>query len=298
MATFDVRYSTFNDIGRDQVNLNLNVNNNYTLTPIQSSSSATLSLNDAPIDLLSVHFTGREEELTRIANILDVAHGDVPTRCIIHGMHGLGKSQLALQFAKLSFDTQRYSIVLWVSATTAEKLNHGFNNILNLVSHADRLNPEQNARLTAARRWLEECSTSWLLILDNVDRSTLGFLRQHLPRKNQQGNILSTTRTEDVAFALACAAGQMHDVIELGLPDVFDSSKLLLIESGMDATPVTLEKAKEVVKCVGYLPLAVSHAASFMRQSHKNLDDMLHLYLIQQRMQVSSDSPCDLVNTI
>jgi hypothetical protein len=59
---------------------------------------------------------------------------------------------------------------------------------------------------------------------------TLDFIREHLARKNQRGSILFTTRTESVGSFLACAAGQQHQVVELGLPDAQDA---LLAESAL-----------------------------------------------------------------
>jgi NB-ARC domain len=274
----DARYSTNNQVGGNQYNT-------FMSAPVGSSSktpsTSSLSFNDAPLDLLSVYFMGRDKELARIQTVLETNHGDIPTRCIVHGMHGLGKSQLALQFAKLSFEQRRYPLVFWMSATTVEKLNQGYIHLLNLVGHPDRLHPEQSARLTAARRWLEESgSVSWLLVLDNVDPCTLGFIRQNLPHKNRRGSILFTTRTVTVATALARASGQQHEVIELGIPDVEDAAHLFLTEGGMDvtsATALTMSKAMKVVRHVGCLPLAISHAASFMKESHKTLGDVIRL---------------------
>jgi hypothetical protein len=58
---------------------------------------------DAPVDLLSILFTGRTEVLLHIKETFDADCGDVPIRCVIYGtygMHGICKSQLALYFAK------------------------------------------------------------------------------------------------------------------------------------------------------------------------------------------------------
>jgi hypothetical protein len=290
-----------------EVGLHTNINNsaagdqyNYYLTLPQVETGASsnqappsLTLNDAPLDLLSVHFTGREKELARISEILNGVHGDVPTRCVVHGMHGLGKTQLALQFAKSSYIRGRYSLVFWISAATIDKLNTGFVKILDLIQHPARFYlSNQTSRLTEARRWLEaSASISWLLVLDNVDVSTLDFIRENLPRQNRQGNILFTTRTLDVASVLSSVAGQQHQVLELGFPDARDAIGLFLRESGIDSasvTRLTANKAYEVVKCVGCLPLAISQAASFMNQSHKELDYTLHLLQSEGKMQVCS----------
>jgi hypothetical protein len=285
---------------------NINVNNvtgdqynvgyHFTLPQVNAGASSSqtppsLTFNDAPLDLLSVHFTGREKELARISEILNGVHGDVPARCVVHGMHGLGKTQLALQFAKSSYILGRYSLIFWISAATIDKLNNGFVKILDLIQHPARFYlSNQTSRLTEARRWLEaSTSISWLLVLDNVDASTLNFIRENLPRHNPQGNILFTTRTPDVASVLSSVAGQQHQVLELGIPDARDAIKLLLRESGIDSVNVTwlaASKTHEVVKFVGFLPLAISQTASFMRQSHKELDYTLHLLQGEDKMQV------------
>ena len=293
-SNIDANYSTNTVIGRDQINV---TNYNYQSSEqvesgrSHSSPSSSLSFNDAPLDLLSGHFTGREQELAHLETVLDVAHGDVPTRCVIYGMHGLGKSQLVLQLAKLTFNRRRYSIVFWISATTIEKLNQGFVKLLHLVGHPDRFHQEQSAKLIAARRWLEEASSiDWLVIFDNVDIAALGFLREHLPRKNWRGNILFTTRTENVAQGLAYAAGQQHELFELRLPNAKDAAKLLLEHFEEQGTDTLSSKAEDVARCVGFLPLAVAHAATFMKQSGKSLDDMLALYQGEHKIDVSSDS--------
>jgi hypothetical protein len=244
-----------------------------------SSSQGPPSFINAPVHLISDYFTGRERELAHIGETLDVKRGETPTRCVIYGIHGIGKTQLALQFARLSFEQQRYSHIFWIPATMVEKLQDGFTELLNLVHH-----PNPSRGLSAARHWLEDTdSVNWLIVLDNVNPSTLQFLREHLPRKNPRGNILFTTRTSVVAQALVNTPEREHHAVELGLPPVPDAITLLLAESRTDAIGVnteTLSKAEDVVNFVGRLPLAVSHAASFKQ---KTLDDILLLLHSEHR---------------
>jgi hypothetical protein len=281
--------NTSNSVIGDQYNYNVRVET------LSSSQVPTLPpFTEAPVDLLSVYFTGRENELADIARTLEIVHGDVPTRCAIFGMHGIGKTQLALRFASESFDQHRYSHVFWMSGTTVEKLNQGFTDVLTLVAHPDRSNlGDQRARLKAARRWLEDAiSINWLLVLDNVDVTVLSFLQEHLPRKNHRGKILLTTRTADVATVLVRTAGKQHHTIELGLPKIEDATRLLFVESNTNvttATTLTKSKAEDVVKFVGRLPLAISNTASFMKQTGKSLDELLLLFHSEHRTQVRFD---------
>jgi hypothetical protein len=83
----DARYNTSHVVGRDQY---------YTFVQLGSGPSSplpsTLSFNDAPIYLLSSHYSGREDELDRIRMAFGMSHGDAPTRCAIFGMPGMGKA--------------------------------------------------------------------------------------------------------------------------------------------------------------------------------------------------------------
>jgi hypothetical protein len=262
------------------------VDNERSLRQIQPS----LSFNEAPTGLLSSHFTGRQGELDFLGNAFETAHGNSPLRCCVHGMHGLGKSQLVLRYAEISYNQHRYCLIFWISGATIEKLNQGFANILNLVGHPDRDHPNQSTRLMAARHWLEQSdSANWLLVLDNVNREAVGFLREHLPRRNPKGNILFTTRTGPVAEALINAAGQHHQNFELRAPDLKDAVDMLLKEVGachMNSMPTPPSGAEDVVRSLGCLPLAIAHAASFIKQFHKNFDELLDLYKSDHKYQV------------
>lgn len=251
---------------------------------------ASLTFIDAPIDLLSPHFMGRDAEQQLIKEALGAPSNGSPVRFAINAMPGAGKSQLALQYANLSFTQRRYAVIFWISATTIEKIHHGLLNILQLVHHPDRNHPDEAVRLTAARRWLEESSIKWLLVLDNANVDTVVFMRQHLPRKNPNGNILLTTRAKDAADAFVRSAGQNCLMLSLQALAIYDAARLLLRDAGIDTvetTPANMTTAEELVKCVGCLPLAVSHAASFMQQSGSSLEVVVKLYNSHRKADVS-----------
>ena len=142
----------------------------------------------------------------------------------------------------------------------------------------------------AARRWLEDFDAgTWLLIIDNVARETVDFLREYLPRKNGRGNILFTTRTEGVAKALTHVAGEQHHTVELRIPDPEDAAKLLLKHLSGSETPADSSKVREVVNGIGCLPLAVTQAASYMAETGSSLDDMLTLFKSKRKIDVGLD---------
>jgi hypothetical protein len=274
----DARWSTFANIGGDQISSH-NTYNYYGATisneplqiPVEGNPCA---FNSAPLNDLSIHFTCRESELADIEKALSDVFGNLPTRCIIFGSQGLGKSQLMLQFAK-EFEW-RYKYVVWISASTTDKLVGGYANLLDEIDHPERMNLDQDYKVKAARRWLEGVDADWVLLIDNVNPTTIESVREYLPRKNRRGSIIFTTITEALANKLAEVAGQRHKVIELPLPDVENAAKMLM--KHFEGAEMDTIKVEEVIACIGRLPLVIAHAATIMKNNGKSLDDILHLY--------------------
>jgi hypothetical protein len=241
-------------------------------------------------------FTGRLRDLDSLSQAFGVqknsTEDDIPTRCAVHGMPGVGKTKLVLRFAQLAFLQLLYSHIFWMSAAAPEKLVEGMAKILDIVGHPERTRAEQNAKLTAARLWLEDSQrfegVRWLLILDNVDRSALEFLREHLPRTNMRGSILLTTRAADIADALVNVPGG-HSTLELRVPDLVDTTNLLFSSLGIDVNAVTATQktqAEQLVQNLGFLPLAVVQAASYMRQTKMTFNNMLEISKGERKIEV------------
>jgi hypothetical protein len=277
--------STINNVRGDHIT-------NVYQAPLARASSPPPSgqppFNDAPIDNLSIHFTGRKRELALIAKAFE-RRRDIPLRCALQGNQGVGKSQLTYSWAKSTFASKENAYIMWISATTVEKLFQGFCRLLHFVNHPDHSHPDQNVRLQAARRWLEEVNTgNWLLVFDNVFPETVDFLRQHLPRVNGRGTILFTTRTRNVAIAVSSTAGERHAVIEVPLLSVKEGVDLFCGHFDAGKVDPLSAKVEAIVKALGGLPLAISHAAAYVDQSHNSLDDMLELYRGKHKIDVSS----------
>jgi hypothetical protein len=297
LRTDTVNIDTYNEVAGNSTHLHLHLPQRTIAGPSSPKNVTQCpSFNDAPLDLLSVNFTGREQEMALIIEFLDTLYGDVPTRCALHGMHGVGKSQIFYALAKDLYGNGRYTNVLWMQATTIEKLHQGFSKLLKLVSHPERSSTDDETRLMATRRWLEDFNSgSWLLVIDNVARETVNFLREHLPRKNSRGSILFTTRTEDVAKALTNVAGKQHGMVELRIPDVEDAAKMFLRHLHDPDTPADVSKIQEIVKSIGCLPLAVTQVASYMTGTGSSPDDMLALFESGRKIDVGLDST-DLIH--
>ncbi|KAF7965716.1 hypothetical protein HWV62_42185 [Athelia sp. TMB] len=239
-----------------------------------------LRFNAAPILRISNHFTGRDSELDLLSASLASCTNDEPARFAIHGMPGLGKSQLALKFSKLGYTSRRYTCVFWVSATTPEKISRGLIGVLDLVDDRDRNHPDHVVRLIAARRWLEKSPHSWLLILDDVTADVISFLREHLPHENTHGAIIITTRTSQVAEAIVNAGDRQDCILELKPLTTEQSVDLLAKASALQnqGNKNDQESVETLAKHLGGLPLALEQAGAYMKQKHIPARELHMLY--------------------
>ena len=91
--------------------------------------------------------------------------------------------------------------------------------------------------------------------------------------------MIYTTRTEDLVEALVESQGAQYQLIGLEALGVDDAAQLLLDGAGSRASQAqdtdTGDEARESVKLLGCLPLAVDSAASFQKQINKTLDETM-----------------------
>jgi hypothetical protein len=136
-------------------------------------------------------FLGREDVLTRLSTML---HGEqkaaLTQPLAIIGMGGIGKTQLALEYAYRH--RQNYHAVFWGRASTKETLISTFVSIAHLLDLIQKDEQDQMITIEAVKAWLAGRS-QWLLILDNADELVL--IKEFLPPAFQ-GHLLLTTRAQ------------------------------------------------------------------------------------------------------
>ena len=175
------------------------------------------------------NFTGRDRELAEIHKVLHSIDATTSHRRVmaLHGLGGIGKTQLAIQYAYIH--QKDYTSVWWVDGSTTQTLSQGFLGIAQqlLSYHAKKatggLKPDhaqmaavlglppdvvdQNGKLTTSRditetvvnsikEWLAaEDNNQWLLIIDNYDDMSVNIYDFLHPRSS--GSILITSRSRD-----------------------------------------------------------------------------------------------------
>jgi len=89
-----------------------------------------------------------------------------------------------------------------------------------------------------------------------------------------------------VAIAVTSTAGERHEVIEVPLLTVKEGVELFCGYFDPGKVDPSSTQVEAIVKAVGCLPLAISHAAAYMNQSWSSLEDMVELYQSQHKIEV------------
>ncbi len=237
----------------------------------------------APTQVWSVPFSrnrffqGQETLLTHLHQNLRSGTAIAVTQIqAISGLGGIGKTQLALEYAYRY--REHYPFVFWVRAEHRETL------VTDLVTLAGLLHlpqhQEETKAVTAFVQWMAT-HQGWLLIFDNVDE--LDLLAEFLPT-HHTGSILLTTRlaqTQPLAAPLAVSPLDEHAGAEL----LLHRARLLGMGQVLeDAATSDQEAARQICQLVGGLPLALDQAGAYIDEVQCAVQDYLAFY--QQDQQV------------
>ena len=184
------------------------------------------------------YFVGRVRNISSIESALFPITAERKT-VVLHGLGGIGKSQLAIEYAKKHRDD--YTAVFWLNAKTQDTLKRSFAACARRVPERyfdqELLYGPQNevsldAIVSGMKKWLDlQGNHRWLLIFDNVDNpeipdnkdSDAYDIQSYFP-ETHQGSILVTTRWKTLRI------GHLLEVAKL--PTADDSVSLLEQISG------------------------------------------------------------------
>ena len=243
-------------------------------------------------------FLGRDDELTQLRSHLQAGQATALSQPqAISGLGGIGKTQLALEYAYRYH--QDYHAVLWARAESTEALVSSYVTIATLLRLPQREAKEQEIIVQAVKTWLQ-AHRNWLLILDNADELTL--LPDFLP-PSLGGHLLLTTR--------AAAIGQLAHRLEIEtlLPE--QGALFLLRRAGLIAPDAELshasredrELALKISQELGGLPLALDQAGAYLEETGTDLGSYWQIYqqhrayLLRERRGLVADHPASVATT-
>lgn len=206
----------------------------------------------------NVRFTGRDDLLNSVQErLMDAERGAAV--CALVGMSGIGKSQLAAEYAhRFSSD---YDVVWWVNSDLRGTQRERFGELAPELGL--RSGSESGERIRVVRNSLRRAEPygRWLIIFDGWD-DTDGAA-DLLP--DGPGHVLITSRNR--------GWGGSVDVVEVPGFDRAESTSYLMRR----APHVTAEQADQVAIEFGDVPLPLAQAAAWLGESKMEVPEYLRM---------------------
>jgi tetratricopeptide (TPR) repeat protein/transcriptional regulator with XRE-family HTH domain len=225
------------------------------------------------------YFTGRSDLLDQLEQQLvapgtgqagDLRQIALTQAQAVTGLGGIGKTQIAVEYAYRALAQKRYVYTIWITAANEEMI------LSSLTALADQLpglsSPEkadQHVIAAAVVGWLERCKQPWLLIFDNAD--DLSLIQPYLPRRGN-GNIVLTTR--------ASAVGSFAAAIEVTTMGLAEGIQFLLrrVQRFNSASDEEIDEVGNLVVELALFPLALDQAGAYIEETGCSVHDYLDLY--------------------
>lgn len=203
--------------------------------------------------LKNYNFVGRSKELEMLCSRFVENKSNMPTIQTIHGLGGVGKTQLALKYAYDNLD--EYDAICWVECINEDSIQKSCCDFLVATGESD-------AEICQFTHWFQNYN-NWLLILDDINEN---IAVEHLIPKIGRGDIIKTTQIVE---------GKQVDSLTIPLDKmIIKEAVKFLVMSTCDNDE---ESARAIAYRLGQLPLALEQVASYINELEIDLAGYLKL---------------------
>lgn len=215
------------------------------------------------------NFAGRGSELAELRARL--SSGGAAAVQAVHGLGGVGKTQLALEYAYRH--RADYDVVWWISAEQSGAIGEQFSALGIALGVLDAQVDSVIAQ-SKVKEYLRS-RDRWLLIFDNAERPD--DLRPWLP--DGAGHVLVTSRTT--------AWGQLARTLELDVLPRTEAVELLTLR----LTRISATEAARLAEDLGDLPLALAQSASYLAEFGMSVADYRQVLREETRAVLDEGQP-------
>jgi hypothetical protein len=219
------------------------------------------------------NFTGRDDLLAKLRKTLSGGKTTALTQQAIHGLGGVGKTQLALEYAYRY--AGEYDLVWWINSEESTVLAAEYAELARPLKLPEKDAPEQNLVIQAVQRWLGQ-NRDWLLIFDNAENAAA--IRSYLPQA-PTGHVIITSRKPNwrgAAGSLKINVLQRREAVDF-----------LCKRSGQKDEAA----AEALAEVLGDLPLALEQAGAYMEMTGRTLADYLDIFFQHQQALLERGKP-------
>ncbi|KAK6597410.1 NB-ARC and TPR domain protein [Botrytis cinerea] len=243
---------------KSTIALHLSTVHVHITTKSGSSLSEQRSYFDVPQSRVS-HFVGRKDVLNRIQTALEASHND-PSIVVITGVGGQGKTQIALEF--IHQHMKLYKGVFWIDASSQKSASRGFERILKTIDSSAVLVGGEESK-SAVKNILGDWKEPWLLVFDNYDDpKSFSDLPSYFPKATSKENAIIVTSRH-------ISSGRLGSHLKLDGLTEEESVQLLTSRcTSVSSSEDDLNQGRDIIKKLGYLPLAIDQAASYISIRH------------------------------
>lgn len=178
---------------------------------------------------------------------------------VLAGMGGVGKTQVAANLAEQWWQTRTVELLVWVTASSRTNVVNTYAQAAADLSGVNDPDPQQAAgRLLG---WLASTDRRWLIVLDDV--ADPQDLAGWWPPDTLLGRTVVTTRRRDAALL------DGRSLVDVG---VFTPTQAVdYLRGRLDAG--RLGEAEQLAADLGYLPLALAQAATYILDQNADCSD-------------------------
>ena len=169
---------------------------------------------------------------------------------------------------------QDYGLVVWVNAETVDTLITDYRQLLSDLANVEPdMDKSSTEIVDEVRTRLFRSNVPWLLVFDNLEDHSL--LERFIPRgAGTKGHVLVTTRHVDAESRVDSSG-----TLALGCLHATEAIELLRRSAGShNIEGPNLAAARVLCEKLGNLPLALSMAATYMRQCEVECSEYLDRY--------------------
>jgi tetratricopeptide (TPR) repeat protein len=225
-----------------------------------------------PFLALNDLFKGRDVDLKALeASLASPTSTATAITQAIHGLGGIGKTRLAVEYAWRSGD--RYDATLFVVADSPEALQSGLAGLarLGLPGLSPSPSRAQEEDVAAVLDWFRDHSR-WLLILDNVDTPEAAEAVRSILPQLQSGHVLITSRRKNWPPGI-----RKQPLNELKLEEA-TAFLLQRTEEARSKTTDDPQQAESLAKILDGLPLALEQAAAYIAHHQITFSEYLSIW--------------------